>query len=59
MRQIISNPDLRITLSKAGRAIAQSMQWSDTAAGYLRVYEEVLETKQKADRGYGKVPLPV
>ena len=47
MQVMLDQPDRRSAFGRAGRAVALSMQWSDTAAGYLKLYKDVVQGKAK------------
>jgi glycosyltransferase involved in cell wall biosynthesis len=42
IQRILTDPGLAGQLSEAGRTRAERFTWDETAAGTLRVYEEVL-----------------
>jgi glycosyltransferase involved in cell wall biosynthesis len=50
LRQILVSTNRRQAMAEAARATALSMQWTNTAAGYLQVYEELLQNRLKQPR---------
>jgi glycosyltransferase involved in cell wall biosynthesis len=46
MQSMLDDPDRRRAFGEAGRAVALSMQWADTAAGYLRLYDAVVKERR-------------
>ncbi|AEU36882.1 glycosyltransferase family 4 protein [Granulicella mallensis] len=53
MEELVRFPEKRKSMGVAAREQALNMQWSQTAAGYLDVYEELLEKRrQSASAGH-------
>jgi glycosyltransferase involved in cell wall biosynthesis len=47
MQSMSEQPERRSAYGIAGRRVAMSMQWSDTAAGYLRLYDDVVKERAR------------
>jgi glycosyltransferase involved in cell wall biosynthesis len=45
MQTLLERPEARSAYGATGRRVALSMQWSDTAAGYLRLYADVVKER--------------
>ncbi len=46
IRQMVARPDETRAMGEVGRATALSLDWTEMAAKYIAVYEEVFATKQ-------------
>jgi glycosyltransferase involved in cell wall biosynthesis len=47
LRTVVTSPERRRAMAVAAREQALTMQWKDTAAGYLRVYDRLMENAGK------------
>ncbi len=48
MSELVRHPEKRKMMARAAREQALQMQWSQTAVGYLRIYEKLMERRSSA-----------
>ncbi len=46
MERLISNPDERMRMGRAGRAIAEEHSWERMVGNYIKIYHELLQLKK-------------
>lgn len=47
MNELVESPEKRIAMGAAARRQALGMQWSQTAAGYLKVYDDLMQMRNQ------------